>query len=203
MLLFEHIMEKEILAAYKKHIDKIIPISQVIWDELKAILSTRELKKDEFIVKEHQPFNLEIFVHKGVIRGFYESSSGDEINVSFYQDNELVCPYFARAKNGKSIINLQAITPVLIIETEQHTMKTLRHKYLELLKYSSLVVENELARKTQHEIFLLKKSAEERYMMFQKMYPHLENRISQYHIASYLGITPVSLSRLRKSLAKK
>jgi CRP-like cAMP-binding protein len=82
-------------------------------------------------------------------------------------------------------------------------MKTLRHKYMELIKYSSLVVENELARKTQHEIFLLKKSAEERYMMFHKMYPHLENRISQYHIASYLGITPVSLSRLRKSLTKK
>jgi len=196
-------MEKGILTAYKKHIDKISPISQKIWDELKAILSIRELKKDEFIVKEYQQFNLEIFVYKGVIRGFYESDSGDEINVSFYQDNELVCPYFARVKSEKSIINLQAITPALIVETKQDTMKKLRHKYMELIKYSSLVVENELARKTQHEIFLLKKSAEERYMMFHKMYPHLENRISQYHIASYLGITPVSLSRLRKNLTKK
>jgi len=196
-------MEREILFAFKEHIDKIIPISQEILYELVAILRTRELKKDEFIVKEHQKFNREIFVHMGVIRGFYCSSSGKEINVSFYQDNELVCPYFARTTNGKSNINLQAITPTLIIEVEQDTMKTIRHKYLDLIKYSSLVVENELTRKTQHEIFLLIKDAEERYRMFQTLYPHLENRISQYHIASYLRITPVSLSRLRKNLSKK
>jgi CRP-like cAMP-binding protein len=203
MYYLKHIMDKGIFLCYKEHIDKIIPISQEIWDDLKAILRTRELKKNEFIVKEHQKFNLEIFVHKGVIRGFYGSSSGDEINVSFYQDNELVCPYFARIMNGKSNINLQAITPTIIFEIEQDTMKAIRHKYLELIKYSSLVVENELERKTQHEILLLVKDAEERYRIFQTMFPHLEQRISQYHIASYLRITPVSLSRLRKNLSKK
>lgn len=194
-------MEKGILAAYKEHIDKIIPIPQEIWYELEATLKKRELKKNEFIVKEYQKFNLEIFVLKGVIRGFYGSGSGEEINVTFYRDNELVCPYFARTINGKSNINLQAITPAIIFEMEQDTMKAIRHKYLELIKYSSIVVENELKRKTQHEIFLLIKDAEQRYRMFQTMYPHLENRISQYHIASYLRITPVSLSRLRKKLS--
>lgn len=196
-------MDKRILTAYKEQIDKIILISQEIWYEIEAVLRKRELKKDEFIVKEHQKFNLEIFVHKGVIRGFYSSGSGEEINYSFYQDNELICPYFARTMNGRSNINLQAITPAIIFEIEQDTMKTIRHKYLELIKYSSFVVENELKRKTQHEIFLLIKDAEERYQMFQTMYPYLENRIPQYHIASYLRITPVSLSRLRKKLSKK
>ena len=201
--ILKSIMEKRILTAYKEQIDKIIPISQEIWYEIETVLRKRELKKDEFVVKEHQKFNLEIFVHKGVIRGFYGSGAGEEINISFYQDNELICPYFARTTNERSNINLQAITPAIIFEIEQDTMKTIRHKYLELIKYSSFVVENELKRKTQHEIFLLIKDAEERYQMFQTMYPFLENRIPQYHIASYLRITPVSLSRLRKKLSKK
>lgn len=196
-------MKESILTAYKDHINKLIPISEEIWNKVKELLEPRDLGKDEFIVKENQKFNKEIFVYKGVIRGFYDSCSGDEINVSFYQDNELLCPYFARTTNGKSNINLQAITSAVIFEVEQDTMKTLRHKYSELLLYSSMVVEKELKLKTQHEIFLLNKDAEERYRMFQTMYPHLENRISQFHIASYLRITPVSLSRLRKKIVKK
>ncbi len=196
-------MKDSILTAYKDHINKIIPISREIWNEMKELLKPKELVKDEFIVKENQKFNKEIFVCKGVIRGFYDSYSGEQINISFYRDNELICPYFARTTNGRSNINLQAITSAIIFEAEQDTMQILRHKYSELLLYSSLVVENELRKKTQHEIFLLTKDAEERYRMFHTMYPYLENRISQYHIASYLRITPVSLSRLRKKILKK
>lgn len=196
-------MKEKILTAYKDHINKITPISQEIWNEMKGLLKPKELGKDEFIVKENQRFNKEIFVYKGVIRGFYGSRSGEEINVSFYQDNELICPYFARTTNGISNINFQAITFAVIFEADQDKMKILRHKFSELLLYSSLVVENELREKTQHEIFLLTKDAEERYRMFQTMYPYLENKISQYHIASYLRITPVSLSRLRNKILKK
>jgi CRP-like cAMP-binding protein len=196
-------MKESILTAYRDHINKLIPISQEIWNEVQELLKPKELGKDEFIVKENQKFNKEIFVYQGVIRGFYDSYAGEEINISFNQENELICPYFARTTNGISNINLQAITSAIIFEAEQDTLKILRHKYSELLLYSSLVVENELRKNTQHEIFLLTKDAEERYGMFQIMYPELENKISQYHIASYLRITPVSLSRLRKRLLRK
>jgi CRP-like cAMP-binding protein len=176
------------LTAYKDHISKIIPISHEIWGEVEAIWTPRKLKKNEFIVEENQKFNKEIFVHKGVIRGFYTPGSGVEINISFYQEDELVCPYFARITNGRSNISLQAITPALIFEAEQDKMKTLRHKHRGLLLYSSIVVENELRTKTQHEKLLLVKDTEERFRMFQSTYPQLEQKISHYHIASYLRL---------------
>jgi hypothetical protein len=195
--------ENESFLAYKDHIDKISPISQQIWEELNTILLSQNLKKDEYIVKEDQIYNKEIFVHQGIVRGFYCSETGDECNVVFYQDNKIVCPWFARTKEGRSNINLQAITQATIFEMDQNALKTLRHKNLELYLYSSLIVKYELEKKTQHEIFLLAKNAMERYRMFNKIYPHLENKISQYHIASFLRITPVSLSRLRKNLTKR
>ena len=196
-------MEREILLPFKKHIDNLVPITNEIWNEIEVLLKPRKLERNENIVKEHQKFNKEIFVQSGVIRGFYCSETGEEINAVFYSDNDLVCPHFARTAKGQSNINLQAITPTVIFEIEQDIMKTLRHKYIELIYYSSLVVENELKKKTQYEIFLLIKDAKERYKRFKEMYPDLENKISQFQIASFLRITPVSLSRLRKRMLKK
>lgn len=57
-------------------------------------------------------------------------------------------------------------------------------------------------RKEKKELELLKSSAEERYLHFLTDYPGLVQRVPQYHIASYLGITPESLSRIRSKLAK-
>jgi CRP-like cAMP-binding protein len=189
--------------AFSEHINKIIPVSDEIWAEIEFLLSFRELKKDEIIVKEGQSFNKEIFVNHGIIRSFYKSREGFELNISFYRDNEIICPWFSRTRNGKSIVNLKTITPCTIFEMEQDKFKALRYKYRELLYYGSMVVEKELEIKTQREMFLLIDSAHERYLMFRKMYPQLENRIPQFQIASFLGITPVSLSRLRKQMHKK
>jgi CRP-like cAMP-binding protein len=196
-------MENVLFISFKKHIDYYCQISIQIWDEVKKILSIRILEKDEYILKENQISNLEIFVKQGILRGFYCSNDGDEYNVVFYKGGDLVCPYFARTKNGKSNINLQALIQTEIITMDQEKMKNLRHKYPELFMYGVKVVENELNNKIQREIDLLMKDAEERYLLFRQNYPDLESRISQYHIASYLKITPVSLSRLRKNLINK
>ena len=195
-------MNQDPQISFKRSIENIVSISDETWDELKSILSVRNLEKDEFVVKENQLYNQEIFVHQGIIRGFYCSESGDEFNVTFYLDNEIVIPCVSRSKNGKSNINFQALTTATIFEIDQDAMKTLRLKHPQLYVYGNIIQEKELNRKTQREISLLVKSAEERYLMFRKTYPNLENKISQYHIASYLGITPVSLSRLRKNLVK-
>lgn len=186
--------------SFKNHIESYSSIPDEIWNELRSILQLRQLKKDEYIVRENQVYNKEIFVSDGVIRGFYSSADGEEFNVSFYQDNELVCPCHVRTFDQRSNINIQALTKADIIIMDQEKMKVLRHKHYALLIYGSMVLENELNKKYQREKTLLLKSAEERYLKFRKDYPHLENKISQYHIASFLNITPVSLSRLRKNM---
>jgi CRP-like cAMP-binding protein len=196
-------MNEAVALAFKDHINKFKSLPDSAWDELKKILDFRTYKRDEFIVKENQKYNKEIFVYRGIVRGFYNSPDGTETNVAFYQDEEIICPWFARTRNGSSIVNLQVLVSAVVIEMEQDAFKALRYKYGELLYYGSMVVERELELKTQRELFLLLKSAKERYDLFRKIYPQLENKIQHYHIASYLGVTPVSLSRLRKSLVKR
>jgi CRP-like cAMP-binding protein len=196
-------INNDTLSAFRNHISKLVPISQQIWDELKSIINIRKIAKEDFIVKENQKYNQEIFVYQGIVRGFYCSDKANEFNVVFYQGNDLACPCSNRTKNGRSNINLQALAPTSIFEIDQDAMKILRLKYKELYEYGIMIQEYELNRKTDREISILVKNAEERYLQFQKLYPQLENKISQFHIASYVGITPVSLSRLRKKLAKR
>jgi CRP-like cAMP-binding protein len=92
---------------------------------------------------------------------------------------------------------------VVVAEFNTDQFSALRYKHESLMSYGNVIVERELEYKTQREILLLTKNAEERYKTFREMYPGLENYISQYHIASYLGITPVSLSRIRNTMVKK
>jgi len=73
---------------------------------------------------------------------------------------------------------------------------------LEIRRFGNTVLRNELTRKVDREIGLASLSAKERLLKFREEYPLLENLIPHTHIASYLGITNISLSRLRSNLAR-
>jgi len=186
----------------KKHIDSIAPLTSDAWVELENIVRLTEVKKDDFLVREGALTADEIYLARGILRGFYLSYDGEEVNVAFYLENNVLPPHYFRTKNQTSQLNIQALSDVAVVEFNTEQFTALRYKHESLMKYGNIIVERELDYKTLREILLLTKSAEERYLEFRLMYPGLENYIAQYHIASYLGITPVSLSRIRQSVAR-
>ena len=177
-------------------------MSSEAWREMENIVQVTELQNEDFLCKEGEKVYNEAFLFKGILRGYYRSFEGEEINVQFFTPGTILTPTYIRSWNNVSNINIQALSDAEIGGFNAEQFTSLRYKHGSLMKYGHVVVEREVAYKTEREILLLTKNAEERYKAFHKMYPGLENYISQYHIASYLGITPVSLSRIRKSLAK-
>lgn len=174
-------------------------------NELEAcyeICSSSQVKKGDFITKADEAFEQEILVLKGVIRGFYLTYEGEEFNAAFYTDQSIVSPWFTRTHQGISLINLQAMEDTEVAFMHQKTFENARYSHPGLREYGYRVVEADLLQRAQREILMATKSARERYLAFQEQFPGLENRISQYHIASYLGITPISLSRIRAELMK-
>lgn len=89
-----------------------------------------------------------------------------------------------------------------MVEFKTEKFTALRYKHESLMTYGDIIVGRELDYKTRREILLLTKSAKERYLEFSVMYPGLENYISQYHIASYFSVIPISLSRIRLNVAR-
>ena len=196
-------MSDHILREFKDHIDGIALLTSEAWTELEQIVRISEIGNEEFLVREGARATNEVYIARGILRAFYRSYDGEEVNVAFHTENNVLPPQYFRTKDSISHQNIHALTDVLVVEFNADQFSALRYKHESLLRYGNVIVERELEYKTQREILLLTKSAEERYQAFREIYPGLENGISQYHIASYLGITPVSLSRIRKSLATK
>jgi len=181
----------------KPFFDTYCQLSFSTFKELKSILIEKSHKKGKIICGEGEVYKNEVLVVKGLVRGFYNTYDNDEVNVSFFSDGDFFTPWFYRNINGLSNINYQALEMTELIEFNAEYFSLIMDNFPDLQKFGMTIVERELKDKTNREINLLSKDARERYDYFQKRYPGLENRLAQYHIASYLGITPISLSRLR------
>ena len=121
---------------------------------------------------------------------------GEEINTAFYHGPGIVAPYLTRNVNDAHLVNFQTITPCTRFLFDAEKFSHLIRNHPDIREFAYQVVENELRFKATKEIYFTSKSASERLQFFRKTYPGLENRIPLHHIASFLGITIVSLSRL-------
>ena len=101
----------------------------------------------------------------------------------------------------KSITNIQALSNTEIIFLPLTELLKLTKKYPDLLIFIQKMTFSYLEQKQQREINLLSETALNNYLIFKKDFPNLEDKIKHFHIASYLGITPTQLSRVRKKLS--
>jgi CRP-like cAMP-binding protein len=187
------------LNIFKKYIETEIGSLLPSWNELAEILSLREFRKGEIIVRESQLFKNEVFLAEGIIRVFLTGSDDQEVNIAFYEGPQVAAPYFTRNINHKHIASFQAVTACSVQLFDAEKFSDLIRKHIGIRNFAFTVVEKELKLKTRKEKCFLTQPASIRLEFFREIYPGLENRISQHHIASYLGISPVSLSRLRSS----
>ncbi len=189
--------DSDFFMIFKDYIEKYIGQKLISWSYLSEILQLRRYKKDQFIVQEGQVFKNEAFVAEGIFRAFLKGTEGEQVNTAFYRGPEIVAPYLTRNANDKHWSNFQAISPCSLVLFDASEFSKLIHNYADIREFAYMVIENELRFKATKEIYFSSKSASERLQFFRETYPGLENRIPLHHIASFLGITIVSLSRLR------
>jgi CRP-like cAMP-binding protein len=164
------------------------------------IVQMRKIGKNEIFIWQTEVCKEEYFFLDGLVQGFVLTRDGEEITLSFYDRNAVLLPHMARTVANQSTMNFRSLETTTLLKMEALNFAGLRFKHKGLRLFGQKVVEAELMRKTNKEIALAAHPAKTRLQQFRSEYPGLENRISHHHIASYLGITPVSLSRLRKDL---
>ena len=185
----------------KKSIDKIYPIGKECWSELEALVYIKELQQKAYFSKEGQLTKELGFVFSGILRIYYLNDKGEEWNKHFLQKNDFVASSISPEK--KSITNIQALTDSIILCISYAELMKLSTKYNEINSFIQKLTFSYLEQKQDREISLLSEEAMSNYLTFNKLYPDLKNSIQHYHIASYLGITPTQLSRLRKKLKRE
>ena len=172
--------------------------------ELNTILGFSEqgiINKNDYFIKVGQINRRLGVVRKGILRGFVVDDKGCEINIILYQENDMVAGNFVA--DVPATINVQAIENCIIdVANFADVMSTAKDDEILSKLFNEGV--NMFHSKIQSRLTsFINYDSLERYRYFLREYPNLINRIPNYHIANFLGITPTQLSRVRKSFANK
>lgn len=173
-----------------------IGLNENHYKEFLHIGHTKTLAKKDILVKAGSVCTSIAFINSGVMRSFV-SGNGEEHNTDFYFDNHFVSAYSSVITQLPSEHSIQALTETSLIWITLEEYRKLVTTDLEWLKFGKYLAEFFLVRKCKREISFLKQTAWERMEDMLLSYPGIEQMVSQYHIASYLGIKPESLSRIK------
>ena len=162
------------------------------------LLSIQTLEQGEFFLQAGNTSTELAFINAGLLRFFYQREDGKEFNKSFSTENQFIAAYSSFLTKQPARFSIQAleVSHLLVCELKSVVELFQQHRCWERL--GRLLAEQLYIKKEAREAQFLLDNAETRYREFQEAYPSLEGRLAQYHVASYLGITPVGLSRIRR-----
>lgn len=177
-----------------------LPDSEIV--KAQAIFQPQRLPRGAFFVRAGELPQTLGFVVSGLLRLYYLREDGSEYTKSFCVEHEFVGAYRALLYAEPSRLFVQTLEPSLLLVAPYHAYQTLSAGHHCWETVNRTIAERLFFKKEQRESALLLDDAQTRYMQFLAEYPGLERRLKQHQIASYLGITPVSLSRIRARLRK-
>jgi CRP-like cAMP-binding protein len=160
------------------------------------LLETRILDKKEYLLKADKVCQFIGFVEEGVLRS-YREKDGEEYISDFYVSGSFVTSYRSFLRKEPSVGAIQALNGTKVQLLSRTNYDLLLSESPVWYKFGKYIADDLFIKKCIKETSLLMDSALERYQLLLKTYTGIEQYVSQYHIASYLGIKPESLSRLK------
>jgi len=181
----------------KAYLRKLIHFTDEEAEIFTSLFSEVQLKKHDYFAQEGEYASKLAFLSKGVMRAFFRNNSGNEYNKTFFTPSNFVAAYSSVTTKQKNLINIQCLTDCWLLIADFEKITSLYKVFPKVESLARILAEYKFAIKEKREIELVTLEAKERYDIFKNEHPGLENQISQYHIASYLGISATQLSRIR------
>lgn len=154
------------------------------------------LKRNDFLVQVGQVENHLFFVLDGTMRIYYPVKE-EEVCVGFAYENNMICSYPSFIRQQPSAYAIQALTQTNLMAITRSDFYDLVHSHIGIERSWRIIQEEALVGKIDREVELLTFTPEERYLRLLKRSPHIFQLIPRKYIASYLRMTPETLSRIR------
>ena len=183
--------------------EKSVEITPEIEKFIDDHLERKSIKKGEMILSQGDACNHTFFVAKGLLRAYTIDEQGKEHILQFAPENWLISDRSSVLFDEVSEQFIDAVEDTEVILIETGFFEKLSEISPGFQRFNMYALNNHIRHLHKRINLLISASAEVRYMDFIKLYPDILLRIPQWMIASYLGITPESLSRVRKELARK
>ncbi|MGC4099816.1 Crp/Fnr family transcriptional regulator [Ferruginibacter sp.] len=193
-------MTRENLASF---ILATIPLHPQKVEEIVAHFSTMEIGKNEYFITAGQYSNRYLYLEKGFIRAFTFDTEGNEVTTAFYNSNQVVFEVAAFFQKTVSKENFQALEDCCGWYIDYDQLQLLFHTVPEFREFGRMILVKGFAAFKQRTLSLINETAEQRYETLVQTRPELFQKAPLKHIASYLGITDSSLSRIRREFSGK
>jgi CRP-like cAMP-binding protein len=167
-------------------------------------LNSKTFEKGEIIINEGDKNNNVFYIRKGLVRSYLINEKGEEITFQLFAEKQLFGNVHAILFNEPSKFTLETLEKTKLYFTDLKTFQDLNTTNSDFLKIDNGIFGRQILKQAFQRIdsfvFL---SPEKRYQQYLKDYPNIINRVPDKYIANVLGITPVSLSRIRQRISKK
>lgn len=161
-----------------------------------------ELKKGDTLLKPNTITQHQYYTYSGCLRSYFVQKSGKESTIQFAIKDWWISDYTALFTNQKSVLNIECLQDAVLYRVSKKDIDEVFEKIPKLETFFRKKLEKAFAGFQKRILEYLSLSAKERYVKFITNYGEIEKCVKNYHIASYLGITTESLSRIRKSIPK-
>jgi CRP-like cAMP-binding protein len=172
-------------------------------ETLQSLFSYKRFRKNQYILQQGDIARYETFVVKGLTRTYEVNDKGQEHVLFFGPEDWWVGDLYSFLSNNPSQYNVDCLEETEVLQISKKNLEALYIKVPKINQYFRILFQNAFISATQRVSASLSKSALERYQEFRAKYPDIEQRIPNHQIASFLGITPQSLSRIRRQYAEK
>lgn len=178
-------------------------VSQKTAEEIAALFLPKEIKRNDFLFKEGRVCNEYFFLEHGFIRAFAFDISGNDVTTSFYSSNQVVFEVSSFFNRTISRENFQALVDCSGWSITYDQLNHLFHSMHEFRDFGRSILVKGFSSLKIRMLSMITETAEQRYDALLKTNPEIFQHAALKHIASYLGITDTSLSRIRKEYSKK
>lgn len=187
-------------SSLKKAFNEILEISEEDWSLFESIIETVQLKKKEYLLREGQNSRGIYFLSEGALRTFH-IRDGREINTSFNFEKDFLSELESITNNLPSKSSIQAIEDSTVFYIDKQKLLELYEKSDFYQKLGRMILEQLTISQQKYSSLLISYSPKERYLQILENYPNIINRVPLQYLASYLGISRESLSRIRKRVS--
>lgn len=186
-----------------KNVARHIDLTPEESDFFMSLLEPKLLEKKKIYLRAGTVCNNSAFVLSGVLKSYTVDAQGKEHILSFATRGWWIADLYSLLSKKPAVLNIAAIDNTEVLLLSRRNQQLLYERVPKFERFFRILVENSLVANQQRLIDNMSVSAEDRYLAFIKKYPDIPACVPQHSIASYLGITPEFLSKIRSRLARR
>ncbi|WP_298555548.1 Crp/Fnr family transcriptional regulator [uncultured Algibacter sp.] len=184
-------------------LNSFLDVSEETFLKLEKIATYRKLKQGELIARPGEVPSKIYMIVSGMMRAYWSSENGKEFNKSFFMPFSFAGGLSALIQSQPSKLTYEALTECNVYEANFSDIVELRKNDINIGNLYSRILEHVYIKYEERQLELISMDAKDRYLSLLKRIPNIEELIPQYQIASYLSITAVQLSRIRRKIKKE